>query len=223
MAKRTVPIPTLDVEFGLIREGSDTVIALDEVGRGALAGPVSVAAVVWTATRPDPPPGIRDSKELSESRREALVEPIREWVADVSVGHIDAGHIDTHGIVSALRGAAERALIDLRGRGAVGSTPIILLDGSHNWLAGSEVVTEVVITRPRADRECLSVAAASIVAKVERDRVMRELAATFPEYGFDRHKGYGAPGHFDALARHGVTIHHRASWIDPAKCRILED
>lgn len=216
-------LPTLDLEWSLIHEGWDAVIALDEVGRGALAGPVSVAAVVWTPSLPEPPEGIRDSKELTEARREALSEPIREWVAAVSVGHVHAPEIERLGIVPALRTAAELALDDLRSRGALVGAPVVLLDGSQNWLAGSATVTETVLTRAKADRDCVSVAAASVVAKVERDQWMRQVAQSLPHYGFDRHKGYGSAAHFEALGRYGLTEHHRSSWIDPAKCRIFED
>jgi ribonuclease HII len=185
------------------------VTGLDEVGRGAWAGPVSVGVVVFPAEG-RPPVGVRDSKELTEDRREELFPLITAWCADWSVGHADPAECDRLGMTAALRLAAVRALTGLHAPpGAV------LLDGGFDYLSGPEPRAEGaphVRTVVRGDAICVSIAAASIVAKVTRDRAMRTLAPSFPAFDFDRNKGYPSPAHRRALDGVGLTSIHRRSW-----------
>lgn len=209
----TGSVPHLDVEQGLLDQGFSVVIGLDEVGRGALAGPVSVGAVAWWPGAGDPPQGVRDSKLVSEKSREPLARSIRQWLSLVEVGHAQPEEIDEHGIVSSLGFAAVRAVGGLVKRFAEGTKPVVLLDGSQDWLTKKLPAPIPVVTRVKADRECVSVAAASVVAKVERDSLMRDFAVTYPEYGFESHKGYGSAKHMAALVENGVSPIHRRSFV----------
>ena len=214
--------PNLSVERGLLKDGSVSLAAVDEVGRGSLAGPVSVGIVVIDATVRNSLEGVRDSKELSPAVRNALVPKIREWACDFAVGHASPAEIDDFGIIGALRLAGHRALVQLHTEPAV-----VLLDGSHDWFTppeqasflelGSDVLSSVppVITQVKADRTCVSVAAASVLAKVERDAMMVKLSSVHPAYGWEDNKGYASPGHIAALAAHGASIEHRRSWKLP--------
>lgn len=193
---------------------------MDEVGRGALCGPVSVGVVVVDLSVPALP-GVRDSKLLSATARVELVPRIRSWCVASAVGHAQASEVDERGITGALRLAGLRALDDL------GVVPdVVLLDGSHDWLSrpgqaslldpddelGS---TPSVVTRVKGDLTCTSVAAASVLAKTERDTIMIGLHEQFPDYEWADNKGYAAPGHVAALSAHGVTPMHRRSWRLP--------
>lgn len=209
----TVPAPDSLVENELISRGFSAVIGVDEVGRGALAGPVSVGAVAWWPAVGDPPQGVRDSKKVPESARDGLAVAIRKWLVVVAVGHAGPGEIDEHGIVRSLGLAAARAVTAVVARFADGTKPVVLLDGSQDWLSSALPTPLTVVTQVKADRDCVSVAAASIVAKVERDNLMRELASTYPPYGFDSHKGYGAATHMAALREYGLTPIHRRSFV----------
>lgn len=207
--------PSLLVERRLLREGAASVVGVDEVGRGCLAGPVTVGAVMVLPNTRTAPAGVRDSKELTAAARSELVPRLQRWAASWAVGHASPEEIDTHGIIVALRLAAVRALRQLTG--PVGA---VLLDGSHDWLAGEGGLIEVpdagpVTTRVKADRDCSSVAAASVLAKVARDRVMTDLAAGYNAYGWEANKGYAAPEHLQGLAVHGPCVLHRLSWQLP--------
>ena len=201
---------------------------MDEVGRGALAGPVTVGLVVLGPGTERAVPGLRDSKLLSPARREALVPRILAWCAASGVGHASPPEIDVLGLTAALRLAGRRALAAAADRGA--PPDVVLLDGKHDWLSdpaepslfdgpgGSgdgpdrPAWAGAVVTRVKADLTCASVAAASVLAKVERDRIMQDLSGSWPQYGWDSNKGYGAAGHRRALAQDGPTLHHRLSW-----------
>ncbi|MDO5701563.1 MAG: ribonuclease HII [Bowdeniella nasicola] len=209
---------TRDVELNLLRTAR-AVIGLDEVGRGALAGPVSVGAAIIDDAVGPAPAGLTDSKLLTPTRRSALVEPVRAWARAHAVGHASPAEIDEVGIIAALRLAAVRAMRQaLAGSGVELPECTVLLDGSHNWLTRpADLLTEQddvdalkVTTRVKADRDCAVVAAASILAKVERDRLMSEVVD--PGYGFAEHKGYGSAAHRDAIARLGPGVWHRRSW-----------
>lgn len=178
---------------------------VDEVGRGCAAGPVSCGVVVLTDPAP-PPAGLRDSKLLSPARRRSLLPAIADWAAASAVGHSTAEEIDEIGLTAALRLAATRAL-DLTGL----HPAVVLLDGSHDWLTGPDTTFEV-FTMVKADLRCAAVAAASILAKVERDELMVTADATFPGYGFAEHKGYLTAAHLEALQRLGPSDLHRRSW-----------
>ncbi len=190
---------------------------LDEVGRGAWAGPVSVGVVVF---RPDlvAPHGLCDSKLLSEERREELFPRVAEWCVEWSVGHAGPGECDGLGMTAALRLAARRALDSL-----ADPPRTVLMDGAFDYVtapteAEADSADPVAARAPevhtvvRGDTSCVSIAAASIVAKVTRDRLMRAMATSFPAFDFDRNKGYPTSVHRTALAGHGLTSVHRRSW-----------
>jgi ribonuclease HII len=223
--------PTLRTERALLRSGATTLACVDEVGRGALAGPVSVGVVVLDAGVRSAPRGLRDSKLLTPRARRELLPRLRRWPVASAVGHADPFEVDTVGIIGALRVAAARAFAALEV-----AADMVLLDGSHNWLATPDEpeglfpdprrcvcdaladmsrVPEVVQTRVRADLTCAGVAAASVLAKCERDAIMVDLAQSHPEYGWALNKGYSAPDHIEALRRHGPSPLHRQSWNLP--------
>lgn len=217
------PAPTLDEERALLAAGAARVAGVDEVGRGAPAGPVTVGVAVVDATVEAPPAGVRDSKDLSPGARTSLVPAIEAWAVAAAVGHASPSEIDAFGMTNALRLAGHRALARI-----AGPTPdVVLLDGHHDWLTVPEqgdllvlghpdlVPTGRVVTRVKADQRCAAVAAASVLAKVSRDAIMVGLAAQHPGYGWERNKGYASPEHQDALRRLGPTPLHRLSWNLP--------
>jgi len=254
-------VPTLRHERRLLREGHLLVAGMDEVGRGALAGPVTVGVVVVDASVRTAPSGVRDSKLLTPAAREALVPRVRRWAVSWAVGHAEPDEIDRHGIIAALRLAGRRALATLP------AVPgCVLLDGSHDWLSpprprpvpvrgpaadlpgdvlfdlpspsgadpagqpppGREL-TPVraaapavplaaephVVTMVKADLRCAAVAAASVLAKVERDAMMVARSGRYPGYRWDDNKGYSAPDHLAALRADGPCDQHRRSWNLP--------
>ncbi|MGD9100235.1 MAG: ribonuclease HII [Anaerolineae bacterium] len=197
--------PGLEEEWGWLEEGYRLVAGVDEAGRGAWAGPVYAAAVILPLERPglhDALGGVADSKQLSPGRREALLPVIHAVALSVGVGAATAAEIDALGIVPATRLAMRRAIA------ALSPAPeALLLD--YVTLPQVKLPQRAL---PKADQHCLSVAAASIVAKVSRDRWMVELEARCPGYGFARHKGYGTAAHRAALERLGASRFHRTSW-----------
>jgi ribonuclease HII len=205
--------PTLDVEQGLHAAGARFVIGCDEVGRGAIAGPVAVGlAVVNTAVGPMPE-GLRDSKLLSEKRRETLAPLARQWVMFSAVGLATAREVDDVGITAALGLAGKRALVVLHEAGAPVRECTVLLDGKHDWLTPALASPLPVVTRVKGDRDCASVAAASVIAKVHRDHLMIAEDERMPGYGWAGNKGYGSAAHFAAIAELGATDFHRRSWL----------
>ncbi|MDO8107332.1 ribonuclease HII [Isoptericola sp. b441] len=213
----TPPRPDLRVERGLLRTGARVVVGMDEVGRGALAGPVSVGAVAVDLTTRTGPRGVADSKLLTHAAREALLPALGRWGLARAVGHASAREIDAVGIVAALRLAGLRALAALEL-----DVDVVLLDGSHDWLTGAGQLdlwqappVPAVRTRVKADLACSSVAAASVLAKCERDALMVAYAVDHPGYGWAENKGYGAPGHLAALRELGPSPLHRRSWRLP--------
>lgn len=209
----TVAEPRLTLERRLLREHA-LVIACDEVGRGALAGPVAVGAVVVDAPRSRKriPQGLRDSKLVPEPRRADVAARAASWVAASAIGWASSAEIDDLGIMRALGLASIRALADLRAHGVVPEEGVVLLDGNYDYItpAGAHGLT----VRPviKADRDCASAAAASVIAKVARDRLMTGLHDELPAYEWARNKGYASPDHREAIRRYGITRHHRASW-----------
>ena len=216
--------PSLRFERALQRGGHRVLAGMDEVGRGALAGPVSVGVVVIDDLCRSAPVGVKDSKLLSHQMRERMVPRIQRWATAYAVGHASPGEIDRHGIMVALRLAGTRALA------ALPVIPdLVILDGNHDWLTDPERVGLLgfledrgdlvpcipVRTRVKADLFCSSVAAASVLAKVERDAMMVALAVEVPDYAWQLNKGYSAPEHFAALQTHGPSVHHRRSWRLP--------
>ncbi|HAF68156.1 MAG TPA: ribonuclease HII [Acidimicrobiaceae bacterium] len=180
--------------------GDSVVVGIDEVGKGAWAGPLTIGAVVLPTTgRVN---GVRDSKMLTHKVRERLFDRIDGWARCWSVGHASARECDELGMSDAQRLATRRALDSLP------LTPDrVLLDGSWNYIDWVPSVTIV-----KGDQTCLSIAAASVMAKVVRDRIMSVAANHFPAYMFENNKGYPAPQHQMALAGYGPCLIHRKSW-----------
>jgi ribonuclease HII len=194
----------LEEEMALFRQGYSFIAGLDEVGRGCLAGPVVAAAVILkpseeTCVRLA---GVNDSKQVSEARRERLHDMIMQEAVAVGVGVGSVEIIDTRNILQATKYAMGEAIAQLR------PTPdALLLDAIT--LPKVDLPQRSII---KGDARCLSIAAASIVAKVMRDHLMIVLHEEFPQYGFAHHKGYGTPSHLAALRQYGATEHHRNSF-----------
>ena len=216
--RSTRTLPDLSIESSLV-QGSGLVAGMDEVGRGALAGPVTVGVVAVRIPDDGTHPAVQDSKALAPARRAALVGEIGAWAAGAAVGHAAPAEIDRYGLSTALGLAGRRAWHALIAQ-LDGAVPVLLLDGRDDWLTRTpdEVCTGLcprpdrIHLKVKADALCASVAAASILAKVERDQIMVELDAAFPDYGWVGNKGYGAEGHRRALVERGITEHHRRSW-----------
>ena len=205
--------PTDVVEREYYSAGTRYVIGVDEVGRGAVAGPVAVGMAVVAETCGEHPTGLRDSKMLSQKRREELEPLLRKWVLFGAVGMADAREVDELGITHCLGLAGKRALQSLHVQGADVAASIILLDGNQDWLNPVLSSPLDVRTRIKADRDCVSVAAASVLAKVHRDSMMIAQDAVTPGYGWSGNKGYGSGEHLDAIRELGMTDFHRRSWL----------
>ncbi len=192
--------PDFSLEQRALERGFARVAGIDEVGRGPLAGPVTAAAVIF-----DPgnvPEGLNDSKKLTARKREALHDRIVD-AAQVSVAHASVEEIDEMNILRAAHLAMTRAI-----DGLPHPPDYALIDG--NMIPhGLTLPAEAVI---KGDARSASIAAASIVAKIRRDRIMMDLAQQFPGYGWETNAGYGSKRHMDALANLGVTPHHRRSF-----------
>ncbi len=226
MATATRRAPTLRYERDVWRSGAGLLAAIDEVGRGALAGPVSVGVVLLAADTKPAPLGVADSKLLTPQARERLVPRIRRWALDCAVGHASAAEIDRVGIIVALRLAAERAVSQL-----ATAPEWVLLDGNHDYLTVREdVLFDLADDEPprwrcrvpvrtliKGDLRCSSIAAASVLAKTERDRILIGLADRYPQYGFEENKAYSSPQHHAALLEHGPCEIHRCSWNLPGR------
>ena len=183
--------------------GHDVVVGIDEVGRGAWAGPLMVgAAILPRDTRVN---GVRDSKLLSEREREFLFDRIADWCVAWSVGAASQEECDRLGMSVAQKLAARRAIDGL------GVVPdVAVTDGRWDFVSPAVPHVELAV---KADLRCLSVATASILAKVVRDRQMRELAQHYPQWSFDTNKGYPCPVHKAALTGYGPSAIHRRSWV----------
>mgnify|MGYP000964424053 CR=1 FL=1 len=225
MSPRGRPRPDRSLEKALL-ETYDYVGGLDEVGRGALAGPVSVGlAIVARRTDDDFPEGLADSKQLTARARTSLVDPVRDWLVDHAIAHASPAEIDEHGIVAALRMAGLRALQQVAERGH--APDVIILDGVADWLTALEgghlpetapeaaglAPTPPVRMEVKADARCAVVAAASVLAKVERDCLMADLDD--PGYGWASNKGYASSAHIRGLTALGASDQHRRSWHLP--------
>ncbi len=194
--------PSLLLERQLWAEGHEIIVGIDEVGRGAWAGPLSVGAAVLPQDRRVYK--VRDSKMLTEIERERMFDRVANWCAAWSVGHATQQECDDLGMTAAQKLAAKRAIDGL----GLGEPDRVLVDG--NWDFVGRGTTQRVI---KGDATCLSIAAASILAKVTRDRMMRSEAAHFPGYDFELNKGYPCPRHKSALRAYGPTSIHRRSWV----------
>lgn len=214
--------PTLDFENNLFSRGAKLIAGMDEVGRGCLAGPVSVGVAVINIDCVNPPENLADSKLLTHEQREELLPLVKTWVKEFAVGHASNDEIDEIGLTRALRRAGRRALVQL-----VTKPDHLILDGKHNWLIPEKETQDMfeqefddgplsvnlkIIAQVKADLTCASVAAASIVAKTTRDQMMSELSKEFPNYFWAENKGYAAPEHLEAIKSFGATKYHRVSW-----------
>ena len=190
-----------EIERELHKEGVGPICGVDEAGRGPLAGPVCAAAVIL------PPeaelPGLNDSKKLSEKKREQLFPEIQRLALAWSVAFASVEEIEERNILGATMLAMNRAISGLNLR-----PELALIDGNRN--REIQVPSRCVV---HGDARCASIAAASILAKVSRDRLMVELARDYPQYGFDRHKGYGTKAHYAALREYGPCPAHRPSFL----------
>ena len=213
----TVADPNLRLERSLLREGVPWVIGCDEVGRGAIAGPVAVGLSMVGPGIERHPAGLRDSKMLSEPRREALAPQARDWSVYAAVGLATADEVDRVGIMAALGLAGTRALEQLSDAGAQVSGAVVILDGSYDWLTAYGSGVPTVRTRVRADRDCASVAAASVMAKVYRDRLMIDADDVIPGYGWKGNKGYASSEHYAAINELGPSELHRHTWLHKAQ------
>lgn len=202
----TRSVPGLAFERRLQRQGHRLIAGVDEVGRGAWAGPVVAAAVILPLEVPGlrrALAGVTDSKQLTARQRERLFDAIRAVALGVGVGGAGAGEVDRDGLIGATHAAMQRAIAMLHPQ-----PEALLIDA----LDLSPVVPLPQLAPVYGDSRSLSIAAASIVAKVSRDRWMTWLDERYPGYGFARHKGYGTPGHCAALEQLGVSEVHRLSY-----------
>ena len=206
-------VPGLEEEMALLSQGYSFIAGVDEAGRGCLAGPVVAAAVILPFGDLSPShyspdeclecfAGVRDSKQVTAKERERLYEVVMQHALAVGVGTGSVELIDERNILQATKHAMRDAIGHL-------TTPpqALLLDAIH--LPDIELLQRSII---KGDALCLSIAAASIIAKVTRDRIMVQLHELFPAYGFAQHKGYGTEEHLAALREHGATPHHRRSF-----------
>lgn len=195
--------PTRQIERELWASGHELIVGIDEVGRGAWAGPLMVGAAILPRERRVN--GVRDSKLLTENSREFLFDRIAAWCDAWAVGAASQEECDELGMAAAQKLAALRALSGL------GVQPdAAVVDGKWDFVSPHVAHVEM---RVKADRLCLSVAAASVLAKVTRDRLMRDAAHHFPQWSFDTNKGYPCPLHKAALQGYGPSAIHRRSWV----------
>ncbi|MEG2982941.1 MAG: ribonuclease HII [Raoultibacter sp.] len=182
--------------------GGRLVVGLDEVGRGPVAGPLTVGAVVLPENGIIA--GLNDSKQVAPEKREKMAAEIKQVALAWAIEHIDADQIDAAGMSACLRVAFRRAVAAIEAQGV---TPaVVLLDGNPLHLDAREI--NVI----KGDSLCASIAAASIIAKVERDNLMCQWAKTYPAYCFEQNKGYASADHIEAIKRHGLTPLHRTTF-----------
>lgn len=190
------------IESEYIKNGCSVVCGVDEAGRGPLAGPVYAAAVIL---RPQTEiAGLDDSKKLTEKKREALFPVITEQALSYGIGFATPEEIDKINILQATFLAMRRAVENLS------VTPdLLLIDGNQKPHIG--VCDEVTVIK--GDAKSMSIAAASVLAKVSRDRYMLQLAEQYPQYAFEKHKGYGTKLHYERIAQYGISPVHRRSFL----------
>jgi ribonuclease HII len=199
--------PTLDEEIALLRQGYLCIAGLDEAGRGCLAGPVVAAAVMLPLADDQLEiatllAGVRDSKQMTAHARDRLFDVIQQHALSIGVGFGSVAQIDQRNILQATKLAMKSAISQL-------SPP------PHALLLDALRLKDIPLPQRdliKGDARSLSIAAASVIAKVTRDRLMQQLHTEFPAYGFDQHKGYGTPEHLAALQQHGACPHHRMSF-----------
>jgi ribonuclease HII len=209
----TSTVPTLRHERILLREGARLVIGMDEVGRGAIAGPVAVGLSIVDVDTRTAPEGLKDSKLLPEPKREELHPKVARWSRYAAVGMASNERIEQIGIIAALGLAARRAIDAIRDQGVDLTGAVVLLDGSHDWLSPAINGAIPVTMKVKADRTCAAVAAASVLAKVQRDRLMIDNDAVHPGYVWTSNKGYASAEHYAGIERVGASPLHRWSWL----------
>jgi ribonuclease HII len=209
----TSTVPTLRHERILLREGARLVIGMDEVGRGAIAGPVAVGLSIVDVDTRTAPEGLKDSKLLPEPKREELHPKVARWSRYAAVGMASNERIEQIGIIAALGLAARRAIDAIREQGVDLSGAVVLLDGSHDWLSPAINGAIPVTMKVKADRTCAAVAAASVLAKVQRDRLMIDNDVVHPGYVWTSNKGYASAEHYAGIERVGASPLHRWSWL----------
>lgn len=202
MADKQPVLLTMELEERARVDGFCAVCGIDEAGRGPLAGPVVAAAVILAPGTQLP--GVNDSKKLTEKKREELFDYVRENAVAYGIGTADEREIDEINILQATYLAMTRAVQNLNVK-----ADYALIDGNR-IPPQLDIPAEYVI---KGDGKVLSIAAASILAKVTRDRYMREMAKQYPEYGFEKHKGYGTKAHYQAIAEHGICPLHRRTFL----------
>ena len=190
-----------EIENEILDSGTSPVCGVDEAGRGPLAGPVCAAAVILP--RGLEIPGLNDSKKLTEKKRDALYDVITEQALAYGIAFATVEEIEQLNILNATFLAMNRAVAALEIRPA-----LALIDGNRN--SGIELPSRCIIG---GDGKCASIAAASILAKVTRDRYMYEMAEKYPQYGFNQHKGYGTKAHYAAIREYGPSEIHRLSFL----------
>ncbi len=203
--------PSRDLEQMLYGDGFHSVVGIDEVGKGAWAGPLVVCAALIPVVPPNDgdPEGVRDSKKITEKKREAMFDAVAAWATSWALGVVSSSECDELGMSRAQKVATKRAIAGLDlGPGGIRRTAAIA-DGKWNFV--SPLLPRVEM-RVKADDMSLSVAAASILAKVSRDRMMRDYAATYPGYAFDTNKGYPCAKQRAKLIESGLCDIHRKSW-----------
>ena len=209
--------PGLALERSLA-DVATAVIGCDEVGRGAIAGPLGVGVAVLDPARKRIPAGLRDSKLLPEPVRVALAPRVADWAAASAVGLATNAEIDGQGLTRALGLAGARALLALAAAGVALDGAVVVLDGNWDYLTPGLVALGAaalprVVTRIKADRDCATVSAASVLAKVHRDDLMIERHEQHPVYGWRSNKGYASRDHYAAIRQHGPCDWHRTTWL----------
>ncbi|MBE5736112.1 MAG: ribonuclease HII [Clostridiales bacterium] len=191
-----------DFENEYLSRGCKLIAGIDEAGRGPLAGPVCVASVIMPLDKESIIDGVNDSKKLTEKKRELLYQQIIDHAIDYHIELVDVETIDTINILNATKLGMMTCINELKTR-----PDIVLIDAVE---INSEIDTKSII---KGDALSYSIACASILAKVTRDRLMVELDKEYPEYGFAKHKGYGTKAHIEALKTHGKCPQHRDTFI----------
>ncbi len=194
--------PTLKLEESLWKKGFKNIVGLDEAGRGPLAGPVCAGAVIIHSPS-QVVEGVRDSKQMSEKQREEVFEKIKEKSTAWGVGIVTNVEIDKYGIQKAVKMAMERAMEQVKEKGV--DIDYVIADGKNV----SKIEGYPMERITKGDSYHYSISAASVLAKVTRDRIMREEALKYPEYGFEKHVGYGTKFHLEMLSKYGPCEIHR--------------
>ena len=195
---KNIQLPNLDIESTFY--GTDTICGIDEVGRGALAGPVVAASVVLDLD--NIPKGINDSKKLSKSKRNLIYDQIKNTAKDIGIGEASEKEIDNINILQASLIAMRRAFNQL-----IISPKVALVDGNFSPQLPCKIKNII-----QGDTKSISIAAASIIAKVYRDKLLTSVGKNFPKYNFKNNSGYGTKEHYAAINSFGITIHHRKSF-----------